>query len=114
MDRFGPLTCTACRAELVDWGDHLDCPRSRKNYPVIDGVPSFVERPSSHARRQEAVWSHEARGASPRASSDKDLFFHLRRERAFLFKTPLREGALILDVGAGLGTTITLVGPGFA
>jgi ubiquinone/menaquinone biosynthesis C-methylase UbiE/uncharacterized protein YbaR (Trm112 family) len=113
MDHIDTLLCVSCRAALFQQGRLLTCSGCRKTYPIIDGIPSFVTELSPHAQHQEEIWSQEAHDSQPRASSDRELHFHLKREQAFLHEIPLKKGTRILDIGAGKGVTMTLLGPGF-
>lgn len=113
MDYSKNLLCVSCRAALSRSRNALACPNCKKTYPVIDGIPSFVTELSPHTLHQQALWSADARDARPGASSDRELYFHLKREQSFLRKAAPAPGGSVLDLGAGKGVSIALLGPGF-
>lgn len=93
------LCCTACRGALGPAAEGLVCSTCGRRYPVVNGVPRFVEA-EQYAGSFGFQWRLYAR-------TQLDTEESRRSEAAFRRRTGFcpddLRGKLVLDVGCGMG-----------
>ena len=96
------LRCPACGSVLTaaSDGSALTCQTCHRSFPIIEGIPRFVEVPDdAAARRTQASfgyeWTHFNDWSQSAESSFKDYFAGL--DLAWL------HGRTVLDAGCGMG-----------
>lgn len=116
------LVCPECRVSLRDCGEALRCPRCQRAWPIIDGIPHFVENfpywgEISLERMQEVNRAAQAGNwrtallGSPDPLVQQAAVMMLNLDRAnWHWLTNLPPDSRILDLGAGTGTTSHALG----
>lgn len=95
-----PLACPGCREKLTVATDRFTCESCGATYPVIDGIPRFVQSQAYTSsfgfewRRHSGTQLDSVSGTT----RSRDTF----AEKTGLCRSEL-EGRLILDVGVGAG-----------
>lgn len=103
MDMSRILICPDCRGPLPwfpEWGaEGCLCPRCQRTYPIVQGIPRFVEA-DGYAENFSFEWNRHRLTQLDTANNDES-------ERTFSQKTGLGpedvKGKLVLDVGCGMG-----------
>lgn len=96
---IGKLSCPACGGGLERRGETLACISCGQTYPVVGGVPRFVE-PENYASSFGLQWNIHSK-----TQLDSQNGLDLSRERLFgTSHWPERlEGETILEAGSGAG-----------
>ena len=97
---FDLLVCPTCMSELSHCGETLICQREGREFPVIRGVPRFVES-DSYVRSFSFEWNmHQTTQLDTfrQDGSSEDIF----RKKTGFAPQDLR-GKLVLDAGIGAG-----------
>jgi SAM-dependent methyltransferase len=93
------LRCLDCQSRLISEAGALVCSTCARRYPVIDGVPRFVEQ-QLYAGSFGFQWLKHEKTQLDNESSR-------RSEKDFIMRTRFRPedlaGKLVLDVGCGMG-----------
>jgi SAM-dependent methyltransferase len=94
------LRCPACGSELHLEGDTVSCTACAAQYPIVDGIPRFVE-PENYASNFGFQWNRFRR-----TQLDSTTGVPISRDR-FLAQTGWTEetlrGKRVLDAGCGAG-----------
>lgn len=93
------LRCLDCQGQLAANSDALICVACARRYPVVNGVPRFVDR-QFYTGSFGFQWLKHDKTQLDNESS-------LRSEKDFMVRTRFRPeelaGKLVLDVGCGMG-----------
>ena len=96
---LGILRCLHCQRRLVCEAEALVCLNCASRYPVVDGIPRFVEQ-QFYAGSFGFQWLKHNKTQLDNESSRKS-------EKDFILRTRFRPeelaGKLVLDVGCGMG-----------
>ena len=96
---LGILRCLHCQRRLVCEAEALVCLNCASRYPVVDGIPRFVEQ-QFYAGSFGFQWLKHDKTQLDNESSRKS-------EKDFILRTRFRPeelaGKLVLDVGCGMG-----------
>ncbi len=103
MSNIIQLICPACRDGLTSRGNSLLCCRCRKEYPIKEGVISFLE--DSDAFYEGAyLATTNITFPNDRTSLKARLFFDVYRDPYFrALREVIQPGQRILDLGCGGG-----------
>jgi SAM-dependent methyltransferase len=111
------LVCPDCHVPLYESAGALDCPQCKRSWPIINGIPHFVENfpywgEVSLERMQEVNRASQTGSwkaallDSPHASVQQAAVMMLNLDRAnWHWLTNLPPNSRVLDLGAGSGTT---------
>lgn len=111
------LVCPGCGASLANGGSHLSCENCKTRWPIVDGVPHFVEafpywgemplkemQEVNRAAETGSWRSALADSPEPAVQRAAEMIFNLERANwHWLFDLP--RDIRVLDAGAGMGTT---------
>jgi 2-polyprenyl-3-methyl-5-hydroxy-6-metoxy-1,4-benzoquinol methylase len=94
------VRCPGCRGELAASGSALTCTPCKREFPIKDGIPRFVED-DRYTRSFSIEWKRHA--TTQFDSVNKWSASEEKLERLFPFPLDQLEGKLILDAGVGSG-----------
>ena len=98
-DILAILRCLKCQSELRRQADALVCPNCSERYPIVKGVPRFVDQQFYTGSFGFQWLKHNTTQLDDENSK--------RSEKDFVLKTRLTpedlRGQLVLDVGCGMG-----------
>lgn len=98
-----PLYCPECKDALVAMSDKYFCRRCAHSFPIIDGVPSFVDQHIS-------ADSFDASAFEFLFQMEQKHFWHVGRREMILDalrrNTPNLAGSRMLEVGCGNGSVL--------
>jgi SAM-dependent methyltransferase len=101
------LCCPKCKTILKQEASGLLCSRCKVSYPIIDGIPSFVDDDEFYEGRNAETIFHKGKSSF----STKRLRARFSKEGR-LYKRVCRNKGLVLDIGCGGGNTFfTTLGP---
>lgn len=103
LRRTASLCCPSCKARLRDTDQELHCARCARRFPVIEGLPDFVE-PGDELKPNDTIWAHDDAAAARDLQYDRGL----DAMRGAMFALDLILDAMpadgrMLDVGTGTG-----------
>ena len=96
---FARLSCPDCSGGLEQQGEEVRCNSCKRIYPVVNGVPRFVER-ENYASSFGLQWNIHSK-----TQLDSQIGLDISRQRLFAASHwPERmEGVTILEAGSGAG-----------
>lgn len=110
------LVCPSCSEPLREEGTHLQCVRCKKSWPVVNGIPHFIEEfpywgeipleqmQEVNRAAEAGPWKAALLDSSdPRVQSAAGMMLNLARANWHLL-TNLPPESRVLDLGAGTGT----------
>lgn len=98
------LACPSCRGRRLDEEDgRIACRDCGQSYPIVDGIPIFLDQDLDDFKRGEAEYHSEIAGTFDqihRLDQLRNSYYH---DQALQHIEGLPEGALVLELAGGVG-----------